>query len=208
MTVLSDEMTFGLRQLINEQGGLVTFRHVTTLAGANPAPNPPTYIAAVVNGATLAGASAINVRVDLTQGGVFTGRVVANDTFTIAGDSTVYTISGQVISPSGNDTLTAVPFTPNLARNAADGAAITFAWSADITNILASITTYPVHLINGTTIETGDRQVRMMASSISGITPKNGDMVITPDGIIYKVVRPKQLEIDGVVYGWSLQVRR
>src|ERR1700731_4105630 len=106
---LVDELTYGLRQLIKEQGGLITYRRVTTLSGANPAPNPPTYIGLIVNGLTTTGASAINMTVDLTQGGVFTGRLIAGDTFKVAGDPTTYTVSSQVISPSTSDTLTAVP---------------------------------------------------------------------------------------------------
>ena len=203
---LVTELTYGLQQLINEQGGLITYRRRTTISGANPAPSPPTYVAPVVNGATLAGASSINFGVDLTQGGVFTGRLIAGDTFQVAGDATTYTVTGQVVSPSNSDTLTGVPFTPNLARNAANGAAVTFAFVADTPNVSALITDYPARLIDGQTITEKDHRVRMLASALA-FDPQIGDIVILTSGEVAAVMNVSHLEIQGQHYGWALRVR-
>jgi len=84
---LADEMAYGLAQLINVQGGSVTYTNVTTLPGTNPAPNPPTAFVLTVDGTTAMGLSAINLKAQ-----ILTGRLIIGDKFTIAGDTTVYTV--------------------------------------------------------------------------------------------------------------------
>jgi hypothetical protein len=204
---LLGEMTYGLRQLIADQGNSITFRRVTTLPGANPAPNPPTYIGLVTDGTILTGTLTINMRVDLTQGGVFTGRLLPGDTFTLDGDSTIYRVNAQVISPSGADTLTQVHFTPVLTY-AYDGTAVTLAFAADIPSIPASITSFASYLVNGVTVQASDRRVRFLASYLGSTVPVAGDKVIFANGDIFSVVRIVRMEIDGTIYGYMLQVRK
>lgn len=207
MSVLLEATIYNLQSMILIQGGSITFRQVTSLPGANPAPNPPTYIAPVVEGFTALGSGTINFGVDLTQGGVFTGRLIAGDTFQVAGDPTTYTVSAQVISPSGNDTLTGVTFTPNLAQDEPSGAAITLAFIADFPGIPALITDYPSILINGTTIQEKDHRVRFLASALTGPDPIAGDIVFLPSGEVASVINVSHLEIQGVHYAWALHVR-
>src|ERR1035437_1532927 len=111
---------YQLRQLIYTRGEQVQFIERTTLPGGNAAPNPPIVEGLKVNGAASSGASTISFRAT-----ILTGRLIAGDKFLVAGDTTPYTVSAQVISPPTVDTLTNVPFTPNLAQNEADGAAVT-----------------------------------------------------------------------------------
>lgn len=200
---LSDEMAYGLAQLINIQGGTILYTRVTTISNAaNPAPNPPTTMEPVVNGLTLAGGSSINFRAT-----IFTGRLLAGDKFTIAGDPTVYTISAPATSPLTQQTIGPVTFSPVLAANAADGAAVSFTYGAQY-NIAAIITDYPAHLINGTSIQSKDHKVRFLASSVpGGIPPAIGDFVQHPDGLVQGVIRVTHMETQGVHYGWSVQVR-
>lgn len=199
---LVTELTYGLSALIAEQGALVTYRRVTTLAGANPAPNPPNVEQLVVNGNTASGASAISFRAL-----ILTGRLVGGDWFTIAGDPTGYTVTAQTISPPPAETLTAVPFTPSLQHTATDGAAVTLGFAADTPNVQGLLTDYPAHLINGLTIVEGDQQLRLLMSALS-FRPAVGDLVIFHAGADEaKVIRVKILENQGTLYGWSLQVR-
>lgn len=207
MGTLANSMAYGLRQLLSIQGGAITFRHRTTLSGGNPSPNPPIYIAPIVNGATLAGASTIDFSVDYTQGGVFTGRLIAGDTFEVAGDPTIYTVTADTVSPSTSDTLTTVPFTPVLALNAADGAAVTFGFAADTPNIPALITDYPSRLIDGSSIQEKDHQIRFLASDLVGVEPLAGDQIILPGGDIAEVIAVSHMEVQGSHYGWSVHVR-
>ncbi len=200
------ELTYGLKQLIAAQGGTITFRHRTTLSGPNPAPNPPTYIALVVDGLTALGASLINMRTDPTQGGVFTGRLIAGDTFTVSGDPAIYTVSAPAISPSGVDTVPAVPFTPPLVQAAPDGAAVSLAFVADAANIPASITGFSQILIDGSTVQEADRRIRFLASSLPGVTPRVGDLVMVEE-LASEVIAAAAMEIDGIVYGRYLHVR-
>lgn len=198
---LSDEMAYGLSQLINIQGGIISYTSVTTLTGANPAPNPPTIEQVVVNGAVLAGVSAISFR-----GDVIVGRLLVGDKFQIAGDPTTYTVTSPVTSPVTTMTIGPVSFAPTLVDNAADGAEITFTFSATQANVLALITDFPAHLINGTSVQSKDHRVRMLASTLNA-TPIIGDEVQLADGLVQKVIRISHMEIQGVHYGWSLQVR-
>lgn len=206
---LATELAYGLAQLIAEQRATITYRRVTTLAGSNPAPNPPNVEQLVVAGTTLSGSTAINFRAL-----VLTGRLLAGDTFQIAGDPMGYTVTAQTISPPPAETLTGVPFAPSLQRNAADGAAVTLTFAAD-TLLQGLLTNYPAHLINGETILQDDHQLRFLASALP-FRPTAGDVVLFHAGIdvlfhagidVGKVIRVKHMENQGTLYGWSLQVR-
>ena len=198
---LASALAYGLAALISEQGSAITYRRVTTLPGANPAPNPPNVEQLVVNGVTFAGSAVINFRAL-----VLTGRLIAGDRFTIVGDPRGYTVTAQTVSPPPSETLTAVPFTPSLQHNAADGVAVTLGFAADHL-LQGMLTDYPAHLINGQTIVEGDQQLRILANVLS-FRPAVGDLVIFHAGADEaKVIRIKHMENQGTLYGWSLQVR-
>lgn len=77
-------------------------------------------LALKVRGAVLAGASAVDL--DL-NGPALVGTLPAGIKFTIAGDATVYTVAAT--AQAAANILTAVSFTPALAANAANDAAVT-----------------------------------------------------------------------------------
>lgn len=199
---LAAEMAYGLRMLIADQGSTVTLRNVTTLTGVNPAPNPPTYEQLKVDGAVLAGVSAISM-----IGNPFTGRVIIGDKFTIAGDLTEYTVSAETISLPTADTLLNVPFTPMLAANAADEALVTFTAFAADSDIQALITDYPSRLKPPAAEQRKDLRVRFLDTDLpTGVTPSIGDHIIFSDGDVASVIEVEHAEMGGVHYGWFLRV--
>src|ERR1051326_4185972 len=195
---------YQLKQLIARRGELVNFIERTTLTGANPAPNPPTVESLVVDGATLAGDGTINVRAY-----ILTGRLIPGDIFNIAGDPTDYTVSAQVIAPSLEDTLTGVTFTPNLAFDAADGAAVTLTPVAIIPNVRALVTHFPMTLINGTSILQTDRRVRVLAGDLGSWEPRPGSQMELPsESTTYEILQSKTVRDQGNIYAYFLQLRR
>ncbi len=76
----------------------------------------------------------------------FTGAVVTGDTFTIAGDTTVYTITAHS-ETLGNTT--SITFTPVLVMAAADAAVITVAGSHKIGLTSIAVDTFTVALVTG-----------------------------------------------------------
>lgn len=203
MGTLANTLAYGLAQLIKTQGGTITYTNVTSLANqTNPGVNPPTVQNLVVNGATLTGAGSINF-----EAAILTGRLITGDSFTIAGDPTVYTLTADALSPLTGPTLSGVAFTPTLAHDAADQAAVTLTFSAQYT-FQAIVTDFPAYLVNGTSIQSKDHKVRALASSfLGGHDPTIGDIVQMPSGEVQKVFRVTHMESQGVHYGWSLQVR-
>jgi hypothetical protein len=199
---LAAEMTYGLRQLIESERTTVTLRKVTVLPGANPAPNPPTYDGLVVDGAFSAGVSVINMR-----GDPVTGRLIAGDRFTVGTGPTVYAVTGSgSISPATADTLPAVPFTPVLAANAADGAAVVFTVFAADSSFDALVTSPPAILVNGTIVQS-DQQIRFLDASLpAGVKPGIGDTLIL-SSVPAKAIAVKSMEMQGTVYAWSCRVR-
>lgn len=201
MGTLASDMAYGLAQLIKVQGGTVSYTNVTSLTNQqNPGVNPPTVMNLVVNGLTTSGLGLINFRA-----AILTGRLVAGDKFTIAGDPTVYTLTADALSPLTGPTLTGVAFTPVLTTTEADGAAVSLTFSAQY-NVQALITDFPAYLINGTSIQSKDHKIRALASAFAQ-NPVIGDAVQLPSGEIQKVIRTMHMELQGVHYGWSLQVR-
>lgn len=76
----------------------------------------------------------------------FTGAVAVGDTFTIAGDATIYTVSAHS-ETLGNTT--SISFTPNLVATAADDAVITVAASHKIGLTAIVVDTFTVALVTG-----------------------------------------------------------
>lgn len=201
---LADEMAFGLRALIAEQGGPVVLRNKTKLNGPNPGMNPPTYDSLVIQGTVAGGAGSV-----VMAGSPFTGRFVSGDQFTIAGNTTVYTVNADCLSPTTADTVT-VTFTPVLAAQAADGAVVTVTKFAADTTLNAVATDFPGRLIDGTSIQAKDQKVRFLASDLpNGVLPSIGDMMLLANGTDpTTIIFPDGMSTHGVTYGWACQVRR
>lgn len=200
--------TYNLRQLIYKRGEPVQIINRTTLTGANPAPNPPTAEGLVVNGATAHGATTISFRAS-----VLTGRLISGDQFTIAGDSQVYTVNAQAISPPTADILTGVTFSPGIVPvgGEADGAAVTLIPSAVVSVPMALVTHYPPALITGNTtgILMTDRRVRVLTSDLGSLVPLPGMLVIlTTSGETYSILNVKTVRDAGTVFAYFMQVRR
>jgi hypothetical protein len=197
--IVEQETAYQLAQLIAELGRGVVFRNLTVKPGASPAPNPPQLTGLAVNALTALGAGAITLKATFAS-----GRLIVGDKFTIAGDATVYTVTGEVIAASNS--FAAVPISPVLAQAAAANAVVTPIFVADFP-IRALVTAFPARLINGTSIQVTDRQVRFLASTISGIEPAVTDKILIGSDS-YSIVAPKSAELQGVVYSWFCQVRR
>lgn len=203
MAILTDALTYTLAAMIANAGQQIQLVKRTTLPGANPAPNPPLYENLVADGAFLNGTGSINFRATL-----LTGRLIAGDQFVIAGDPTTYTVTGQVISPTTTDALTNVPFTPALAQNVANGAAVMIIPSAvySLSALLAHFR--PDIFAAGTNILETDEQVRFLKRSLpSGIIPVAGDIVLLSGGEKRNIVTVKPVGIRDAVYAYYLHVR-
>jgi hypothetical protein len=209
---LAAEVAYGLSVLIATQGGMCVYTSVTTIPqNANPAPNPPTIMAPIVAAPALSGATSINF-----SAAILTGRLVAGDSFMVPGDDTEYVVDAPVISPVTAPTLTGVTFSPPLLEDVAQGTVPIFAFQAAFP-LMALITDFPAFLVNGGSIQQKDHKVRFLIDGVlpgdvpssypAGITPNIGDTVDLPDGQTYKVIRTSHLEVQGVHYGYSMQVR-
>jgi hypothetical protein len=196
--IVETELAYGLRQMIAEQGASIVYRQRTTLPGANPAPNPPTFINLVLDGATSAGAGTVNLKAD-----IFTGRLIAGDILVFDGDPTEYTVTGEVISSTTSNDLVAVPITPTLVGDLDDLTSVTVTYIAD-TSLQALVTNTPDQLINGTAIVASGHRVRFLSADLTGAVTI-GDEVLLPGGITEEVTKPSRMENQGVQYGWTLQ---
>lgn len=206
MSLLVTEMTYALEKMIEIQGDTVVLVNKTTLTGANPAPNPFVLVGTLsLSAAALAGAAVIS----LASSQFLTGRVVPGDTFQIAGDPTTYTVSAQTVSPTTAQTLTDVPFTPDLVQNEAEGAVVSFTFAAVSPAFQALVTDLPGTLIPGETVYTKQHRVRFTTQDIpAGVVPEVGmDLLLGGGTEPTEVVQVSHLEIQGVHYGWALTVR-
>lgn len=189
------------QRLVARRPHLLTYRRITRTSGPTPAVNPPNLAGSVtVSGNTAQGAPTITLAVTKVNGN---GFLKAGDTFTIAGDTTVYTV-GTDTQNSGNS-FPNVPISPVLARAAADGAAVALTFAADTRSVPAAMASYPLGIINGTSIIMGDQRVIIAALDLPGITPVNGDVVI--DGAVQRVIKNVNSLDSSVSVAWDLQAR-
>lgn len=204
MSIQLGALSYGLRQMLRSGGGeSVRIISRTTLSGSNPAPNPPVAESLVVNGTTIAGASSIGFRAS-----ILTGRVIAGDKFTLAGDPLTYVISAQVISPTTVDTLSAVPFSPALGQTAPDGTAVTLIPSAAVT-VLGLVTQFPpTAMMPGTAILETDRRLRVLAADLGNLVPNVGALVVLSDGTQYGIIALKPVRNNGATYAYFLHLRQ
>jgi len=178
-SLLTMSAVYHYATVIDRIGKSITIRHVSSLGGANPALNPVGGAITVYAGAA-AGVSALTLTAPL--GNWF---LVEGDSFTLPGDATVYTVTGQVVAAGG--VFASVPVTPTLAQNVAAGAAVTMTWANDYPT-KALVSGYDAKLIDGTTITLRDLRV------VAATTDTNGRPIPTPVAldkvIIDGVARP------------------
>lgn len=182
---------------IHKVGKQMTYRRVTKSSGPNPKLNPPLAVAPTVNGNFLTGVSAI----DFDE---VSGRVVPGDKFTISGDATVYTITNTV-DDDDSDRLINVKFTPALAKDAADGTAVTFTWAAD-TQISARVMSYPMNQVDGDNIRLTDLMILIAGTDID-FTPMPGDNILINSDVI-QVLSARPNYVKEMVGDWQVQGRK
>lgn len=163
--------------LLGRIGHSVILRHVTLLSGPNPSINPPSYSGLAVDGLQAATATTLNLKAS-----AISGRLIAGDKFTIAGDGNVYTVTGQIVASLNK--LAAVPIAPALAKNAADNAVVTPVFASDVI-LSARVQMYPQSMVNGTTIQQSDLQVLVPALGLPFI-PSTTDKIII-DGTVRSI---------------------
>ena len=179
-------------------GATVTYRSVT---GSGTTQSPPQGTSFAVKTAALAGVSALTIDAPFAV-----GRLLAGDTFTIAGNATVYTVAAPVTASSS--TFTGVTFTPVLAANAAEDAAVTFTFSRDY-SVRAAIAGYTANEVAGG-VQVGDRRVVILEDALDDASlsepPKAGDRA-TFESRQFTVITATAVYGDGVPVAWDLQVR-
>lgn len=166
-----DQDPQGLRwRLLCGWGSLATIRSV---AGSGATQNPPQGGPWTVAANALAGASSIGIKATYAV-----GKLLAGDRFAIAGDATVYTVTGSGAQAAAN-AFSGVTFTPALAAPAAAGAAVTFQFARDFAVKGALVGFTAEQLLGG--VQVGDRRLIVSAGALSaaGMTdePKAGDAV-------------------------------
>lgn len=181
-------------------GLFVTLRNVTG-SGANQ--NPPIGSGFSVAAAASAGAGTVSIKSTFTQ-----GKLLAGDKFIITGDVTEYTITGPGVAASANQ-FAAVPITPVLAANAAQGAVVTFDFARDFA-VRAAVAGYDAKEI-GATVQIGDRRLVILQSDLDAAgmtdTPSSAD-VITFENQTFNLISATAIYQAGAAYAWDLQLRR
>ena len=148
----------------------VTYRPVSFTTGVEPAPYPASQTSFTMDqtygsGSTSVSFSASNV----------TGQIKASDSFTVAGQSQSYTVTGGPYTASGN-TFASVSFTPGLVSAAAAGAVVTVVPAVDVT-VWARVSSFPRRLIDGELILDSDLMVMIAATQLSA-APKVRDVIV------------------------------
>jgi hypothetical protein len=171
--------------------------------GSGTSQSPPQGAGFTVAAAALAGAAAVSIKAGFT-----TGKLVAGDKFTIAGNATEYTVTGPGVAAVSNQ-FSNVPITPVLAADAAQGAAVTFDFALDFI-VRAAIANYTQDEYKGT-VQMGDRRIVLLQSALdqSDMTeaPKAGDRVAM-ENQTFSVVSAVATYQAGEPYAWDLQLRR
>jgi len=200
MTMLDDWIASDAGTVYSALSKTVTFRRMVVTGGANPSSNPVTGAITVQTSAT-AGASTITLT--SPTGAWF---IEAGDTFTIAGNATVYTVGARVVSASGK--FTNVAISPVLAANATAGAAVTVTWVNDYP-AKAIVSGYDYKLIDGTTITVKDLRVLMQPTDTASrtiSTPTPLDRIII-DGSSRAVGMSSPQYAGSVISLWDVQAK-
>jgi hypothetical protein len=145
--------------LVRQRGKRVIFRKTTSLIGPNPATNP---VAGAISVALAAGTGAASVTLAAPPG---TWLLLPGDSFTLAGDATLYCVTVPAVSASGR--FSDVGIAPALASPVAAGAALAMTWGNDYP-VKASIGRYAAQEVTGTTITAADVKVLVPAQSEDG----------------------------------------
>lgn len=170
-------------------GATITLRRRHTLKSQRR--GTPT-VALVVNGAHLAGVSAISLRADLLE-----GILLAGGKFTIAGNATVYTVQADAEATAA---ALSASISPVLAANAADGAAVTLTLSYVDYTFVGMRGRQDVENID--TGEASTRRLVHLAGENAPVTPRLTDfIVLDSDPQIIAAIHP--VNTGGGVIRWE-----
>ncbi|MBF0560723.1 MAG: hypothetical protein HQL37_01655 [Alphaproteobacteria bacterium] len=181
-------------------GSVVTLRKRTSLGGPDPAINPVTGTVTVAAAALVGAAS---VTLNAPPGNWF---LAAGDQFSIAGTTTVYTVTAQSIAASG--VFSGVAVTPVLASAAAAGALVSFIFAGDY-SVAAVVSRYRDEMINGTLVTASDINVVMPVMDLFGRAipvPSTEDRVIV-GGISRAVLTVGTTRVAGAALAYDVQLR-
>lgn len=181
-------------------GKTITFRRQTAVGGSNPAINPVNGNIAV-SATTAAGASTITLTAPLGN-----WMLQPGDSFTIAGDTTTYTVGAQVVVAAG--VFANVPVTPALAVIEAAAAACSFSW-VGVQLVQARVKSYRADMINGTTVTVRDWQVFMATTDVDGnpvVLPKPTDLLFV-DGAQRSVIHAAPAYAGSTAIHYEVQAR-
>lgn len=191
-----DELKWALEV---EWGAPIVYRSVL---GAGAAQSPPQGGSFTVAVAALAGANLVSIKSAFTV-----GKLAAGDSFTIAGDATVYTVTGSGVQATSNQ-FSNVPITPALAANAGLGAAVTFDFARDYP-ARAAVAAYAANEFAGG-VQAGDRRLVIMQAALDAVgatdQPKAGDFV-TLSGVPLRVISAVAIYQADQPFAWDLQTR-
>lgn len=144
---LADAFGVDIARLYATLSKTITFRRMVTLTGANPARNP---VDGSITVQTTALIGATSITLTAPSGNWF---LEVGDKFTVAGDTTIYTVTARNTAASGK--FTGVAFSPALVKDATAGAVVTMTWANDYA-VSAIVSRYDSKMIDGTTITNRD----------------------------------------------------
>lgn len=199
MTAFEDRVRGRVTALTAKVGKSITYRRISVSSGPVPLQNPPTTPNAItVQSGELTGATSLQV-----GGAGFRGRVVAGDTFTVAGNAQVYTITADANIDRANGTVTLV-FSPGLSADASISDAVAFTWSGD-TTVVARISSY-TNMYQGGSLMEAPSTVAVIPGEALSAAPKVGDQLIidTETLTIFSVPTDFVQENPGL---WRVQAR-
>lgn len=175
--------------------GLVTFRHIATLSGVDPAQNPPRVSGLVVDGNPAQGDTSMGVRA-----AALVGRFVPGDRLFI-GDA-ILTVAADAVAAGNAASLT---LTAGLPGPLADGEGIAVAWVNEATCV-ADIVGLGRRVPDGRLIKTRDLFLTV-AARLLPFEPDVGDRVTLPSGDVREIVALTPMFLDGIPISYRIQVR-
>ena len=211
-----------VKQVYERKGQPITLRFVDTPTaaelvalglqppGAATTENPPTLMAPTINRAAAIGATTVAVAAAQAQ-----GLIRAGDEMRVVGHATWLRVAAPALANvSANPLALATPgFSITLAQAvpanlpAGTNLAVEFRWAADVA-VSARIHDFPLGLVDGTRVLTGDLRAGVPAYGLPR-HPKPGDRIlIAPDRIDAVIVhaRPFRLPGGGITH-FDIQAR-
>lgn len=178
MSLLDTEAAYQAANQFDESYKLVTFRHLVTIAGPNPALNPFTGTVTVGTSIT-AGSTAITLNAP-TVGNYF---LEVGDSLVVGSSSIASVVQARCSGAAGK--FTGVQVLPGVTTTSSAGAAVVITFTNDY-SVEASVSAYPAALIDGTVVNMKDLRVFTKITDTSARTlpePQPTDKLLI-DGVV------------------------